>query len=111
MTRSRLIGLAGAVMAGAGFAVAMILVAIGLAGGALVSTTAATTAGWMVPLTAGITVAFAAWRLSRTRGPGVSSGVELHEKKCSTCGGVVFEEWRLCPHCGAMIESCSLESV
>jgi len=72
-------------------------------GGVLSGTTAATAAGWMMPVAAGITAAGVAWALTRPREE------EPDERQhalagCAACGGTVFDEWRLCPHCGALLE-------
>lgn len=110
MTRSRLIGLAGAAVAGAVLAVVLIGVALLLAGGALGSTTAATSAGWMVPVAAGLTVAWTVWKLVPPVDSPVQASTELREVVCESCGGAVFTDWRLCPHCGALIDSCTIET-
>lgn len=111
MTRSRLIGLAGAAVAGATLAVVLIVMAVVLAGRGLGTATAAATAGWVVPVAAGVTIAWAVWRLAGAREEADFTAKELHELECRACGGAVFADWRLCPHCGALIDRCTIESI
>ena len=92
VTRSRLIGLAGAAAAGAMLAVALIVVAVVLADGGLDTATAAATAGWIVPVAAGVTIAWTVWRLAGARDATEFTAKELHEVECRACGGAVFAD-------------------
>lgn len=34
----------------------------------------------------------------------ISDGPELRSSSCAACGGDIIEGWRLCPHCGELLE-------
>ncbi len=67
----------------------------------LVGCTAATAAGWTIPLLAGLLVAGVAWLLLAEDDSDPQRGSPL-AVRCSDCGHPVADEWRLCPYCGAL---------
>lgn len=67
--------------------------------------------GWLLPIGAGLLAARLAWRLTRGGRRSGPSGAVHTECRCPSCGGPVFSEWRLCPHCGALLESDDLASL
>jgi len=91
-------------LAGA-FAASLLVVALVLTNGGMLSqTTAASNAGWLMPVAAGLTAAGVAWTLTRVRSNSSDDAADEHTvTACTTCGGSVFDEWRLCPHCGTML--------
>ena len=61
---------------------------------------------WVVPLTVGALLALVALLLvERSSGP-ADEGVPA-ATSCAACGKPIIEEWRLCPHCGELLE-CEL---
>ncbi len=65
--------------------------------------TGTTAYGWMALLLAASIIGGLAWVLlgqeSGSDRPGSSAAVP-----CPSCGGDVLCEWRLCPHCGVMLD-------
>lgn len=54
------------------------------------------------PLLAGLVIGIVSWALMA--GPVEDEPESLGEQGvCGTCGGNVLSEWRLCPHCGAIL--------
>jgi len=56
----------------------------------------------LAPIAVGVIAAALFWlghRLKRDVGP------KAREKACKNCGSAVFDDWRLCPDCGRLIES------
>jgi ribosomal protein L32 len=54
---------------------------------------------WIVPIAAGFLVGGVAWALLAA-GDRLPSRVATH---CDSCGSIVLEGWRICPHCGHFI--------
>lgn len=65
---------------------------------------AATEPGWLVPLISGAAVAGIVWSVMRAEATGSSQGGEHSPSSCHACGGMVLEDWRMCPHCGVQFE-------
>ena len=105
MTRRQVMRLVSAILGG-------IVVALAFLAGVLVlnsrsglsGSTAATAAGWTIPVLAGIVAGVVAWvlliedRSRQEEGSGLAP-------RCSDCGRPMADEWRLCPYCGALNES------
>ncbi|HET6350761.1 MAG TPA: hypothetical protein VFG89_01350 [Coriobacteriia bacterium] len=54
------------------------------------------------PLLAGLVLGVVSWALMT--GPIEEEPESLGEQEaCRSCGGTVMSEWRLCPHCGAIL--------
>ena len=54
---------------------------------------------WIVPIAAGFLVGGVAWALLAT-GDRLPSRVRTH---CTSCGSIILEGWRICPHCGHFV--------
>lgn len=69
------------------------------------SCTAMTGLGWMVPLVAGLTIGGVALLLLDTSESvsGLDSAA-MNASTCASCGSPIIAEWRMCPHCGALLE-------
>ncbi len=100
MTRKQAVMIAAAITGGLAVGLAFLAGVLMLtSGGGLIGCTAATAAGWTIPLVAGLVIGGVAWILlgsdasSGRNGPSVTN-------RCSDCGRPVAREWRLCPHCG-----------
>ncbi|PKQ29120.1 MAG: hypothetical protein CVT60_07015 [Actinobacteria bacterium HGW-Actinobacteria-10] len=67
-------------------------------------------AGWIVPLIGGLVIGLASLVLLKP-GDDVNipgSGHQVHTSTCVSCGSPILQEWRLCPHCGQLME-CSTD--
>jgi hypothetical protein len=61
---------------------------------------------WIVPVVAGMTVGLLGWLLlGGVMRPEAAEPILSDETGCPACGRVVRDNWRLCPYCGAFIES------
>lgn len=72
--------------------------------------TGTTRTGWIVPLIGGLVIGMTSLALLKP-GDDVSDpgpGDSLHASTCVACGNPILEEWRLCPHCGQLLE-CSTD--
>lgn len=57
---------------------------------------------WLLAVVTGVFAALLAWSLLSPRNHEDLADGERHAQvQCPDCGGVVYEDWRLCPHCGA----------
>ncbi len=61
--------------------------------------------GWLVPLVAGIligaiTLVLLGGRSSDER----EDETPVATSECAACGGSILTDWRMCPHCGALLE-------
>ena len=58
---------------------------------------------WVAPVFAGASVGIVAWLVlsSMPEEPDVYTHTE---SACPACGRAVLDDWRLCPHCGTLIE-------
>lgn len=102
MTRRQVMRLVSAVLGGVAVALAFLAGLLVLNSGSdLVGSTAATAAGWMIPMLAGVVAGGVAWALLMEDGAGTRADVVLGGR-CPDCGRSLAEEWRLCPYCGAM---------
>ena len=72
--------------------------------------TASTPLGWLVPLISGLAIGGVALALldSSGRHRDVSSPPS-ESTTCASCSSPIGEEWRLCPHCGSLLE-CDVAS-
>ena len=67
---------------------------------------------WIVPVAAGMAVGLLGWLLlSDARRSESDSRFSADELGCPNCGRGVMRSWRLCPYCGAFIESEDPQSV
>jgi hypothetical protein len=58
---------------------------------------------WVVPVLLGASVGVAAWLVLRSLPP-ERDVPELSEEACPACGRLILDDWRLCPHCGTLLE-------
>ncbi len=72
--------------------------------------TATTGAGWVLPLVSGVLVLGLAWSLSRGGHARTESRSSAHHA-CEACGGTVFGDWRMCPHCGQRFSECTDDGI
>lgn len=66
----------------------------------IAGSTAAAAFGWVVPLLAATLVGITAVALLNG---GTTSRSKTVERRCEACGASVQPQWRLCPHCGALL--------
>lgn len=68
-------------------------------------------AGWIVPLIGGIVIGLVSLALlgSGNEVDHTRETTTLHSSTCVACGNSILDEWRLCPHCGQLLE-CSTDS-
>lgn len=92
---ARLIAAAGAALV---FVVAVVVLTNGAKG--IAGSTAASAFGWVVPLLAATLVGITAVALLHG---GTTSRSKTVERRCEACGASVQPQWRLCPHCGALL--------
>ena len=60
--------------------------------------------GWLIPFIAGAVIGVVAFLLLDSDRSVSEPEVELRATACETCGAEVMDEWRMCPHCGAMLD-------
>lgn len=60
---------------------------------------------WVLPLIAGASVGVAAWLVLGTIPEETEDRFRPSESACPWCGKPVRDDWRLCPHCGNLIEA------
>lgn len=85
------------------------LLLIWVAGGGIGQTVAHSLLVWSVPLFAAGIAGGVSWLVlsgNETATPEATAGTVL----CETCGNPVNEDWRLCPHCGALVDEIDLAS-
>lgn len=69
------------------------------------SCTAMTGIGWIVPLVAGLIIGgVALLLLDMPHSSAETSAEELRASTCASCGSPIISEWRMCPHCGDLLE-------
>ena len=104
MTRKQLMRIASAALGGLAVGLAFMAALLVLnSGGGLVGCTAATAAGWTIPLLAGLVVGGVAWiLLAEDKGGGSTPNGSTLSARCAGCGRPVADEWRLCPYCGVV---------
>jgi hypothetical protein len=105
LNRRPLIRLAAAAVFGGLFALGLLAFLLAVnPGQGFARCTATTGLGWLVPLVSGLTVAMlsAVLLTGRSRSYGDDVGIKC---RCSACQGRVLDGWRLCPHCGALLDS------
>jgi hypothetical protein len=70
----------------------------------VVAGTGTKTIGWIVPIVAGAVIGAVAFLLldegrARDRDEG-----DLSSATCGECGSEIITEWRMCPHCGEILD-------
>lgn len=63
--------------------------------------------GWSslgVAITSGMLIGVTALVLLGSRPLGADEGEVYQGTPCASCGAALADEWRLCPHCGQMLE-------
>lgn len=104
MSRTKLIGIVLSACGGAALAGLLIALVtrLGVRGG-VARSTSATSWGWLLVALAGLVILGVGWLLLRSAPVGTQTP-PVHESdgRCSSCGGHVRSEWRLCPHCGVV---------
>ncbi len=60
--------------------------------------------GWVVPLAAGLVIGGIALVLLGTTDDAKDEADDLEAATCASCGSPIIAEWRLCPHCGSLLE-------
>lgn len=105
MSRSPYIRLAVAALLGALAAAAVIGVLVLVNADAGFSGCTATTGlGWLVPIIAGLVIAWVAFALMSDRPIGsTEESAPAVQTRCADCGGIIRGDWRLCPHCGTRL--------
>lgn len=101
-----------AVVGGVGAAVLMLGVIAFVNGGlGFAECTGTARAGWIVLLIGGIVIGLASLALlgSGNEADRTRETTTLHSSTCVACGNSILDEWRLCPHCGQLLE-CSTDS-
>jgi DNA-directed RNA polymerase subunit RPC12/RpoP len=59
---------------------------------------------WLLSVVTGIAAAWFAWTFAAPVDSAEHSDIGNHTMvQCPECGGAVYSEWRLCPHCGARV--------
>lgn len=66
--------------------------------------------GWIVPLIGGIVIGLTSLALlqSGEEVDRTNENASMHASTCLACGNPILDEWRLCPHCGELLE-CSTD--
>jgi hypothetical protein len=60
---------------------------------------------WIIPVTAGASVGLVAWVLLGSVPQHSDDAVSpLAERSCPACGHLMLADWRLCPHCGTLLD-------
>ncbi len=80
------------------------LAAVAFFGGAFSADSSTASFGWLVPIIAGAVIGVVAFLLLDSDRSVSEPEVELRATACETCGAEVMDEWRMCPHCGAMLD-------
>lgn len=66
--------------------------------------TATAALGWTVPLVTALLIAGIVMLLLSTGDDAGDAPTELRASTCTVCGSGIIDEWRMCPHCGALLE-------
>ncbi len=106
MNRSDIKGIV-PILSGAG-----LVVGVGLAGAAYLNGSdgfefcvASTPFGWAATMLAGLVLLVVSVALVRSAGKGMRSVDDVAQTAdCMACGSPIVEGWRICPHCGALLE-------
>lgn len=94
--------------------VAGVLAAVGLVCGVLVvinadtgfvGCTVTSRFGWVAPLLAGSVIGGAAWALLGQHRASDEGRAVRDAVPCTACGREVLGQWRMCPYCGAMLDT------
>jgi hypothetical protein len=59
---------------------------------------------WVIPVLAGAVVGSLGWLVLAEAREVESSRSLASDQRCPVCGEQVLSDWRLCPHCGAIID-------
>ena len=59
---------------------------------------------WLLALVTGVVTASFAWSFASSELDESEDEAEAHHQvQCPFCGGALYTDWRLCPHCGERI--------
>ena len=112
MLQSRAVRWALAVLGALAFAgILLALLVLINSGWGFIGCTGLTPFGWIIPLVAGIVLGLVVMLLMEHEEQNDQDGqspARLRATTCASCNGPVIDEWRLCPHCGAM-RTCDVE--
>jgi uncharacterized paraquat-inducible protein A len=90
--------------AGLVFSVIVIGMVVGLEAAWPTSDAPLFAAVWLLSFLASAVVAWFVWPMLMPDSGSKYAHPDLHsEVVCVQCGGMLYEEWRLCPHCGARL--------
>jgi hypothetical protein len=64
---------------------------------------------WVVPVIAGVAVAAVAWLVLEGL-PEEDEDLPHAAASCPACGRLILDDWRLCPHCGTLVEDAPVRS-
>lgn len=74
-------------------------------GKGFVCCTGTTGIGWVVPLIGGLVIgAVSLALLGSEKDEQPPDEIGLRSSSCPSCGSSILDEWRLCPHCGQLLE-------
>lgn len=68
---------------------------------------------WIVPIVAGASVGVCAWLVLKALPEDTEASTHT-EEACPACGRLILDDWRLCPHCGTLVEpdsTCAADAV
>lgn len=90
-------------------AVALVAAAVSLAiaiqdGGGFAGCVTTIAFKWFVPLIAAAVIGGVAVMLLDGHPSGSGPADDLRSGQCAVCGAAIIDEWKLCPHCGALLE-------
>ncbi|MDP2182739.1 MAG: hypothetical protein Q8K99_09250 [Actinomycetota bacterium] len=73
-------------------------------GGGIGGCTSTAAFRWFVPLLAAAVIGGVAIMLLEGSPSESASTDTLQSGTCAVCGSAIMDEWKLCPHCGALLE-------
>jgi hypothetical protein len=92
------------VVAGGFVATGSILAAVTFIGEMYVTGSATAAYGWIIPIITGAVIGLVAFLLLDADPVERKPPVEIRSTACSECGAEINDDWRMCPHCGTMLE-------
>jgi hypothetical protein len=72
--------------------------------GGVIAGTSSETLGWIVPIVAGAVIGAVAFLLLDDGSRAEGGERELRPSTCRACGSDTIAEWRICPHCGEILD-------